>query len=61
VADLYLYPIVKAGYHDGYPPYDELAEAGRVIDAILKEEDRPSLGIKYSCFDLVRKGERPSR
>jgi Protein of unknown function (DUF3800) len=61
MADLYIYPLVKAGYDDRYRPYLDLAEAGRVIDAVLQEEDRTSMGIKYSCFDLVAKGERPSR
>jgi hypothetical protein len=62
VADLYLYPLVKAGYQAGYAPYDQLFDSGRVIDAVLREEDRPTLGVKYSCFDLVvRKGERPDR
>jgi hypothetical protein len=59
IADLYLYPMVKAGYQDGYPPFDQLFAASRVIDAQLADADRPSLGIKYSCFDLVHKGERP--
>ncbi|WP_200928341.1 DUF3800 domain-containing protein [Sphingobium sp. Leaf26] len=59
IADLYLYPMVKAGYQDGYPPYDQLFAANRVIDALLPEDCRASLGIKYSCFDLIQKGERP--
>ena len=61
VADLYLYPIVKAGYQDGYPPYEKLVEAGRIVDTMVDEQDRASLGVKYSCFDLVRKEERPDR
>lgn len=28
-----------------------LWEAGKVIDAVLDEEERLSLGIKYYCFD----------
>lgn len=59
IADLYLYPMVKAGYQNGYPPYDQLFAASRVIDAHLPETERASLGIKYSCFDLIQKGERP--
>lgn len=59
IADLYLYPMVKAGYQDGYRPFDQLFAARRVIDAQLPEADRQSLGIKYSCFDVVQKGERP--
>ena len=55
IADLYLYPMVKGGYVDGYPPYDQLVAANRIIDAQLAEEFRAALGVKYSCFDLVRK------
>jgi hypothetical protein len=55
IADLYLYPIVKAGYDDSYSPYQELVSASRVIDALLAPEERSALGVKYSCFDLVGK------
>ncbi len=58
IADLYLYPMVKAGYQP-YDPFERLVAAERVIDALLPEEERASLGIKYSCFDLVQNGERP--
>ena len=51
IADLYLYPMAKAGYDAGYKPYLALMRAGRLIDAVLSSEDRPLLGIKYSCFD----------
>lgn len=54
IADLYLYPMAKAGYDRGYKPYRALMEAGRLIDAILPTEDRPLLGIKYSCFGDMR-------
>lgn len=60
VADLYLYPMVKAGY-EPYPPFDQLHAASRVIDALISEEERTRLGIKYSCFELVQNGERPDR
>ena len=53
IADLYLYPMAKAGYDCGYGPYRALMEAERLIDAILPAEDRPLLGIKYSCFDSM--------
>ena len=62
IADLYLYPLVKSGYAAGYPPYDSLFAASRIMDAVLSKEERASLGVKYSCFDFVkRKGERPDR
>lgn len=58
IADLYLYPMVKAGYQP-YDPFQRLVAAERVIDTHLPEAERASLGIKYSCFDLVQNGERP--
>jgi hypothetical protein len=51
VADLYLYPMLKAGYDPGYRPWRNLFAARRVIDALLPVHERPLLGIKYSCFD----------
>ncbi len=51
VADLYLYPMAKAGYDASYKPYLALMRAGRLIDSVLPPEDRQLLGIKYSCFD----------
>lgn len=51
VADLYLYPMVKAGYDPSYVPWLNMLAAGRVIDAVLEEDERSLLGIKYSCFD----------
>ena len=53
IADLFLYPMAKAGYDVSYKPYLALMEAGRLIDSVLPSEDRPLLGIKYSCFDGV--------
>lgn len=51
IADLYLWPMAKAGYDENYGPYRKLMDAGRLIDARLSVEDCPLLGIKYSCFD----------
>ena len=51
IADLYLYPMAKAGYDSGNKPYLALMRAGRLIDSGLSSENRPLLGIKYSCFD----------
>jgi Protein of unknown function (DUF3800) len=51
VADLYLYPMVKAGYDPAYTPWQNMLAADRVIDALLTPEERPLLGVKYSCFD----------
>ena len=52
IADMYLYPMMKGGYDPTYRPYKALLEAGRIIDATLGVDERPILGIKYSCFDL---------
>ncbi len=58
IADLYLYPMAKAGYEASYKPYLALMRAGRLIDSALPPEDRPLLGIKYSCFDGVDRHEQ---
>ncbi len=50
VADLVLYPIAKGGYDPTYRPYVDLMAAGKLIDALMPLQDRPNLGIKYSCF-----------
>ena len=65
IADLLLYPVAKGGYDPSYKPYVDLMKAGRLIDAHLSAENRPNLGIKYSCFKskrslrtLIRFGQR---
>lgn len=50
IADLMLYPMAKGGYEPTYKPYVDLMAAGKLIDALLPPQDRPYLGIKYSCF-----------
>lgn len=50
IADLVLYPMAKGGYDPSYRPYKKLMAHGKLIDAVLKPDDRPALGIKYSCF-----------
>jgi hypothetical protein len=54
LADLYLYPIVKGGYHHDYPPYRDLMNANRLVDAVIDSAALSTNGIKYSCFDLVK-------
>lgn len=51
IADLYLYPMAKAGYDPAYRPYRHFVEHRKLIDAVLAPEERASLGIKYSCFN----------
>lgn len=53
IADLVLYPMAKRGYDPNYRPYKKLMEHKKLIDAVLSLEDRPSQGIKYSCFPKV--------
>jgi hypothetical protein len=53
IADLYLYPMMKAGYNPTYAPWLAMCAAKKVIDALLSPEDRAVLGIKFSCFDKV--------
>lgn len=55
LADLYLYPIVKGGYDSEYQPYRDLFKASRIIDALLDETELSAKGIKYSCFDRIKK------
>lgn len=55
IADLMLYPLAKGGYDATYAPYVSLMNSKRVIDAELEEKERPSRGVKYSCFDGGKK------
>jgi hypothetical protein len=53
IADLYTYPIARGGYDPEYFPYVQLRQRNKLIDCLLKTEEVPHLGIKYSCFELV--------
>lgn len=55
VADLMLYPIAKGGYDPDYRPYKELRAANMLIDDLIPEALRETCGIKYSCFENVKK------
>jgi hypothetical protein len=55
IADLYLYPMMKAGYDPLYAPWQAMLREKKVIDALLEPEDLATLGIKYSCFEDVLK------
>lgn len=54
IADLYLWPMCMGGYHKSNKPYALLKKAGKLMDALCPEERTAELGIKYSCFDLVK-------
>jgi hypothetical protein len=53
IADTYIYAIAKGGYDPAFTQYAELRSAGKLMDDNLDEEERPRLGIKYSCFDNI--------
>jgi len=55
VADLYLWPMVMAGYQRDYRAYKVLSDAGCFIEDRVPAERHQELATKYSCFDLVRK------
>lgn len=54
IADLYLWPMVQHGYMPTYQPYRRLAAKRRIVDAVLANSELAELGIKYSCFELVK-------
>ena len=60
LADLVLYAMARGGYDETYPPFRALYARGRIIDAVLKAEDVPTRGVKYSCFDTKKARRDPS-
>lgn len=54
IADLYLYPICRGAYVN-YRPLETLRANGKLIDQAVPEEQIATVGIKYSCFELVEK------
>ena len=55
IADLYLWPLCQGGYDATYDPYSKLISHGRVADCVCAPEEIESKGVKYFCFDLVRR------
>jgi len=55
LADLYLWPICMGGYHASNRPYQRLTDDGKLINCHIKEDERPMLGSKYSCFENVER------
>jgi Protein of unknown function (DUF3800) len=53
IADLYLYPLRRAGYDLDYSPHTFLVQRDKLIDCHIAVEEAPILGVKYSCFDGV--------
>lgn len=60
LADLVLYAMARGGYDESYPPFRALHDHGRIIDAVLRAEDIPTRGVKYSCFDTKKARVAPS-
>lgn len=54
-ADLFLWPLCMGGYDPNNRPYRRLIDDGKVIDCGLSDEERPLMGVKYSCFDAQKK------
>ncbi len=62
IADLILYPIVVGGYNPDYRPFKKLVEHCKIIDCIIREEDKPYMANKYSCFEGVsQKNKGPNK
>jgi hypothetical protein len=55
LADLYLWPMCMGGYHESNQPYARLIRDGKLIECLLSSDAWPTLGTKYSCFDLVER------
>jgi hypothetical protein len=55
LADRYLWPICMGGYHTSNRPYQRLTGDGKLIDCHIKEDERPMLGSKHSCFEDVER------
>lgn len=55
MADLYLWPMSIGGYHASNRPYARLLEDKKIIDCVVSKDQIESQGIKYSCFDLVKR------
>ena len=51
IADLVLFPVAKGGYDSNYKAYRFLVDNNKIVDSDLTEVEKPSQGVKYSCFD----------
>lgn len=55
MADLYLWPMCIGGYHAGNRPYARLISDNKIIDCTISKDQISERGIKYSCFDLIKR------
>jgi uncharacterized protein DUF3800 len=53
IADLFLWPMVKAGHDTNYLPFVKFKQAGRLIECRLQPWELASCGTKYSCFGVA--------
>jgi len=51
---MYLWPMCMGGYHKSNKPFRMLVEAGKLMDVTCDPAKVDELGVKYSCFDLVK-------
>lgn len=51
MADIFLYPVARGRYEPAYRPWQTLLQQKQVID--LHVPDVGTMGVKYSCFELV--------
>ena len=61
LADLYLWPMCMGGYNPNVLPYRRLLEDRKLVDCHLSDEEKPHLGIKYSCWELVEAQKTKAR
>jgi hypothetical protein len=54
LADLFAWPISIGGYHKSNVTYKRLVDDKKLIDCHLPAADIATLGIKYSCWELVQ-------
>jgi hypothetical protein len=57
IADLVLWPVCVGGYTDENRNHQQLVQGGKLLDHLCTAENR-LLGVKYSCFDAVRRSKK---
>jgi Protein of unknown function (DUF3800) len=55
IADLYLWPMCIGGYDQNNQAYVALKQANKLIDCFIHEEQLAEQGIKYSCFEQMKR------
>lgn len=52
IADSYIYSIARSKYDPKFGLYRQLRDRRKIINFVLSNEEIPSMGVKYYCFDL---------